>query len=63
MVAEAPKFKAELYHGSIGPRRWSLSSWPELPCPLSTTAAYFESIQPLELVEMARSRPPWNEVG
>ncbi len=29
---------------------------------LSTTAAYLESIQPLELVEMARSRPPWNEV-
>ncbi len=27
---------------------------------LSTTAAYLESIQPLELVEMARSRPPWN---
>ena len=24
---------------------------------LSTTAAYLESIQPLELVEMARSRP------
>ncbi len=29
---------------------------------LSTTAAYLESIQPLELVEMARSRPTWNEV-
>ncbi len=29
---------------------------------LSTTAAYLESIQPLELVEMARSRPPRNEV-
>ncbi len=29
---------------------------------LSTTAAYLESIQPLELVEMARSRPPWKEV-
>jgi integrase len=28
---------------------------------LSTTAAYLESIQPLELVEMARSRPPWNQ--
>ncbi len=28
---------------------------------LSTTAAYLESIQPLELVEMARSRPRWNE--
>jgi site-specific recombinase XerD len=27
---------------------------------LSTTAAYLESIQPLELVEMARSRPSWN---
>ncbi len=27
---------------------------------LSTTAAYLESIQPLELVEMARSRPRWN---
>ena len=27
---------------------------------LSTTATYLESIQPLELVEMARSRPPWN---
>ena len=28
---------------------------------LSTTAAYLESIQPLELVEMARSRLPRNE--
>lgn len=28
---------------------------------LSTTAAYLESIQPLELVEMARSRPAWSE--
>ena len=28
---------------------------------LSTTAAYLESIQPLELVEMARSRPSWKE--
>ena len=28
---------------------------------LSTAAAYLESIQPLELVEMARSRPHWNE--
>ena len=28
---------------------------------LSTTAAYLESIQPLELVEMARSRPRWND--
>ncbi len=27
---------------------------------LSTTATYLESIQPLELVEMARSRPSWN---
>ncbi len=27
---------------------------------LSTTATYLESIQPLELVEMARSRPRWN---
>ncbi len=26
---------------------------------LSTTATYLESIQPLELIEMARSRPPW----
>ncbi len=28
---------------------------------LSTTAAYLESIQPVELVEMARSRPSWND--
>ncbi len=28
---------------------------------LSTTAAYLESIQPVELIEMARSRPSWNE--
>ncbi len=27
---------------------------------LSTTATYLESIQPLELVEMARARPLWN---
>ncbi len=29
---------------------------------LSTTAAYLESIQPLELAEMARARPAWNEI-
>ncbi len=28
---------------------------------LSTTAVYLESIQPLKLVKMARSRPHWNE--
>ena len=28
---------------------------------LSTTASYLESIQPVELIEMARSRPSWNE--
>ncbi len=28
---------------------------------LSTTASYLESIQPVELIEMARSRPSWND--